>query len=512
MIEHALQDSGLEETKRELLASLLLFTRVFYKLTNGREFNIVPPFGRESHYITICRALHRVFRGEIKRLIINIPPRYGKTECVIHFIAFCLAHFPDSNFLYVSYAHTLAKKQTQIVKQILQLPYFRKLFNVHLSQATSAKDNFETTAGGSVYAAGSGGTITGRGAGIMGINRFGGAVIIDDVHKPDEVTSDTIREGIKTWYSNTLMSRVNNPETPIILIGQCLHEDDLTVYLREQGDWEVVKLCALDEAGNALDPTKHTAAQLLRIKELTPYVFASQYQQDPQPAGGGIFKTEWFYQTDIEPDIEATFITADTAETDKDYNDATVFSFWGIYRIKHGAVDTGMYALHWIDCLELRIEPKDLEAEYLDFYASCMRHSIKPKFAAIEKKSTGVTLLSTLGRLQGLRVIDIERNRSSGNKASRFLDAQAFVANKQISFTKNAKHVNMCIEHCGKITANNTHRHDDIADTMYDAIKLALIDKMLIPRDEVKQKDQVIAQAIMSNFQKEMRIKAARIW
>lgn len=476
-------DERLELTKR-LLGSLLLFTQNFYLERTGRRFDLSDPPGRTSHYIEICQALTKVLRGETRRLIINVPPRYGKTELVIQFVAWALAIYPDSNFLYVSYSHTLAKKQTQTIRSIIQLPMYKHFFDVSLKDDASAKDNFETTKGGSVYAAGAGGSITGRGAGIKGCPRFGGCIVIDDIHKPDEVTSDTVRQGINEWYYNTLQSRVNSPDTPIIFIGQRLHEDDLVTLLMKDEEWERVVIKAIDEAGNPLHPEMHTLEALKKMQAESPYVFAAQYQQDPQPAGGGIFKPEWFVTHDIEPDILTTFITIDTAETDKSYNDATVMSFWGIYKVKVGEIDTDTYAIHWIDCIETRIEPKDLEYTFLNFYADCMKHKIKPTLAAIEKKSTGVTLLSLLKQYQGLQLLEIQRTKASGNKTARFLEAQPYVSSRRISLPTYSSHTKMCIEHCRKITANDSHRFDDIADTLYDAIKIALIDKVIISRQD----------------------------
>lgn len=506
------------ETKTRLLGSLLQFTQVFYKLRTGRDFEISFPVGRESHFITVCRELNKVFNQEITRLGINIPPRYGKTELLIHFVAWGLAHYPDSNFLFVSYSHSLATKQTQTIKQIIELPYYRKMFGVEISPNTSAKDNFETIQGGSVYAAGAQGTITGRGAGIRNCLRYGGSIVIDDIIKPAEASSDTVRESTNDWYYNTLLSRLNNYNTSIINSGQRTNEHDLSGLLKEDPEWSYLIIPALDELNNALYPTMHDRDTLLKMKEESPYVFAAQYQQDPQPVGGGIFKEEWFHLIDYEPDIISTFITVDTAETDKSYNDATVFSFWGLYRIKTFDVLTDIYALHWIDCLELRVEPKDLQSEFMQFFADCMRHKLPPKFAAIEKKSTGTTLVSVLSNFQGLQVIPIERTKvSNGNsisgKAERFLNIQPYVAKKLISLPRYGKHTHQCIEHCKKITANMSHRFDDIADTLYDAIKIALIDKTLINIvNPNRQNDAVIAAQVMSKFKKIQQIRQGARW
>jgi predicted phage terminase large subunit-like protein len=492
-----------DERAAQLLGSFLLFTQVFYELRTGREFVISQPVSRESHYITIAKQLTKVINGESPKLIINVPPRYGKTEMLIHFIAWSLARYPDSNFMYVSYSHSLAKKQTQTIREIITLPEYRQLFNVHIKDDVSAKDNFETTAGGSVYAVGAGGTILGRGAGIQNCDRFGGAIVIDDIHKADEVTSDVMRGSINDWYKNTLQSRVNSPITPIIFIGQGLHEDDLSSNLAKGYDgniWFRVALPALDALNNALHPTMHTREKLLQMQESMPYEFAAQYQQNPQPAGGGIFKPEWFVLLDEYPNIISTFITCDTAETDKDYNDATVFSFWGLYKITQANVETDLLGIISIDCWEERIEPKDLEPTFMHFYAECMRFKVKPKIAAIEKKSTGTTLISILKKMQGLEILEIERNRGSGNKTSRFLAAQPYVAQRRVSLLVDAKHTSNFIEHMRKITANETHRFDDIADTMADAIRLGLIDKVIVRQNENDVKQDQVTMNIANHY------------
>lgn len=384
---------------------------------------------------------------------------------------------------------------------------YRYFFGVTIKDDTSAKDNFETVYGGSVYAAGAGGTITGRGAGIKNVGRFGGCIVIDDIHKPDEITSDTIRQGINDWYYNTLQSRLNSNNTPIIFIGQRLHEDDLASNLLKNKEWESVIIPALDVAGNALYPEMHDLPTLLKMQEEMPYEFAAQYQQDPQPAGGGIFKADCFVLLEHEPKMLATFITIDTAETDKDFNDATVFSFWGVYDIKVKDIDTGQRGLHCIDCLETRIEPKDLETTFFNFYANAMRHKVKPSIVAIEKKSTGVTLVSVLKNYPGLQIVDIERTRASGSKTTRFLEAQPYVYQRRVSLPEQSKHTEMFVEHMRKITANNTHRFDDICDTMVDAIKLALIDGTVIGAKVSPRDYNSMAQNMMSGFNKIDQLK-----
>lgn len=480
------------EDATKLLGSFILFTQVFYRIRTGKDFLLSQPSGMESHFVTIAKALTKVLRGEITRLIINIPPRYGKTELVINFIAWALARYPDSNFIYTSYSHSLAEKQTATVRDIISHPDYKALFGVELRDDTTAKSEFSTTDGGTVYAVGAQGTITGRGAGIARCERFGGAIIIDDIIKPEDALSDTVREKSNDWFFNTLLSRRNNDDkTPIIYIGQRLHEADLAAKLINKADgyeWDKIILPALCANDVPLYPEKHTKDFLFNLRDTAPYMFASQMQQNPQPAGGGVFKESWFLKLKETPKIIGTFITVDTAETDKDYNDATVFSFFGVYRLTNDIANNQSYALHFIDCKEIRVLPAQLKTEFAAFFTDCKRYEVPPERAYIEKKSTGTTLYSVMKEYQGITVLPIERNSTSGNKAARFLRASELIASKLLTFTDGAKHVDMCIEHLKKITINMTHAHDDIADTVADAVYIALINKSLPFQTPIKEK------------------------
>jgi predicted phage terminase large subunit-like protein len=500
----------LAEEKAKLLGSLLLFIQVFYKIRTGREFEISHPIGRESHFIIVCRELTKVFRLETNRLLINIPPGHGKSEIMIHFIAWAMAHYPDSQFLYISYSHDLAAKHTATIKQIMEMTHYKKLFGVDIRADSSAKDNFKTTHGGTVKAFGSNGSITGQDAGLPNLDRFSGGIFMDDMHKPSEVHSDTIRESVKKNYGETIETRQRGPNVPIVFIGQRLQEEDLPndfIQGRDGYEWRKVILKGLDEANNALHPAVMPKEKLLIMRDKRPYVFAAQQQQDPLPAGGGIYKPEWFIELDDEPEILATFITADTSETDKTYNDATVFSFWGIYKVTDFGVDIDLYNLHWLDCYEFWCEPKDLEQEFNDFYAKCMRHTVKLKLAAIEKKSTGVTLLSILKKRPGLQVIDIQRSKKDGSKASRFLDIQSYISSKRVTLPHKGKHNQMCIDHCKKITANNTHARDDIADTLYDGVKVGLIDDIVLRGTMGNPQTDEIVKNLAASFKRTQQIR-----
>ena len=260
---------------------------------------------KAPHHKIICDALMRVVNGECKRLIINIPPRYSKTElAVVNFISWCLGKYPDSEFIYTSYSARLASNYSWQTRELIATNEYQSIFpETKLMENSKAKDEWRTTAGGLVYAAGSGGTITGYGAG-KHRPEFGGAIIIDDPHKADEARSDVMRENVIDWYQNTLESRKNSPDTPVILIMQRLHELDLAGWLLEGNngeEWEHICLPVIQADGTALWEAKHDIETLRQMEQAAPYIFSGQYMQSPSPAEGGIFKPDQIKVVDALP-------------------------------------------------------------------------------------------------------------------------------------------------------------------------------------------------------------------
>lgn len=227
----------------EAQQDLYFFSRYMFK--ERRKYK----WRHNWHHRVVCDALMKVFNGEIKRLIINIPPRYSKTElAVINFMAWCFGKVPDTEFIHISYSATLAANNAFQTRNLVQEQSFKSVFpDFELRDDSKAKDDWRTKAGGVCYAQGTGGTITGFGVGKIR-ESFGGAIIIDDPHKASEAKSKTIREGVIEWFQNTLESRTNSPETPIIVIMQRLHEEDLAGWLLDGGngeEWELICLSAI---------------------------------------------------------------------------------------------------------------------------------------------------------------------------------------------------------------------------------------------------------------------------
>jgi predicted phage terminase large subunit-like protein len=280
-------------------ADLYFFSR--YMFLQRRKFT----WRRAPQHKVICEALERVFRGEVKNLVINVPPRYSKTElAAVNFIPWALGHHPDAEFIHVSYSGRLAANNSWHAKELVLHPAYREIFpDVALRADTQARDHWTTTRGGVVFATSMGGTVTGFGAG-KARDGFGGAIIIDDPHKADEAKSEVIRGGVLEWYQNTLESRRNTPDTPIILIMQRLHQHDLAGWLLEGNSgetWEHVCMPAIQPDGTALWPEKHSIETLRRMQSANPYVFAGQYQQRPSPSEGGQFKPERLQIVDALP-------------------------------------------------------------------------------------------------------------------------------------------------------------------------------------------------------------------
>lgn len=291
----------------------LFATRFFFAAQNGQKFNV------GEHHSKIANALDRVFAGEVQFLMINLPPRYSKTEMMKAFVEKGLAINPSSKYIITSYSEFLALDNSERIKDVVSSDWYKGLFpEVEIKKDAKSKHKWYTTAGGGVYATSSQGQITGFGAGTVqtesvdviemlkmdmdsfwdgedeegkvntNTSKFGGAIIIDDPLKVVDADSPVVRQKVIDIFDGTIRSRVNDRNTPIIVIMQRLHRDDLCGYLQreeEQYNWEVLQLPAIvmgeDGTERALYPFKHTLEDLQRMRKNNKYVFETQYQQNP---------------------------------------------------------------------------------------------------------------------------------------------------------------------------------------------------------------------------------------
>lgn len=326
----------LQVAKVKCLKELLFHTRYFFKKQFNRKFVV------NDHHKIVCEALEAVLRGECKRLIINIAPRYSKTELAVkNFISHGLAINPAAKFIHLSYGDDIALDNSNAIKDLIRNQCYQELFpDVKLKANAKAADRWYTTENGGVLARAAGGQVTGFGAGLMedpdkdimewvdDIERmaneaqetelekkfkFNGAIIIDDPIKPEDADMDVQREKVNSRFDSTIRNRVNSPtNTPIIIIMQRLHPNDLAGYLQradEADKWTVISLPCIKEDGTALWLFKHTIEQLKGLKKANELVFERQYMQNPQPKTGLMFPLQelnFYKRNELEKIIEDT--------------------------------------------------------------------------------------------------------------------------------------------------------------------------------------------------------------
>jgi hypothetical protein len=195
---------------------------------------------RNWHVEAMTYALVRVLRGEVKRLIITVPPRSLKSICAsVALPAFALGHDATRKFICVSYAQGLAGKHANDCRALMQSSMYRRVFQTRVSPVKDTEQEFATTAGGYRLATSVGGTLTGRG---------GNFIILDDPLKPQDAYSELARNNLTQWYSNTMLSRLDNKaEDAIVVVMQRLHVADFVAYLLEQEGWTHLNIPAIAE-------------------------------------------------------------------------------------------------------------------------------------------------------------------------------------------------------------------------------------------------------------------------
>lgn len=322
--------------KQLLLSGTLQFTKMMFAYMNNTKYVV------GEHHRLICDALDKVIKGETRKLIINIAPRFGKTElCSKMFIAYGLALNPEARFLHLSYSGSLVQENSTAVKDIINSEYYQAIFGTRIAKGQNTKSKWSTEQGGGEYATSTLGQITGFGAGrvdkidedeemdyftaTFNPDRFAGAIVIDDPLKPDEALSDNIREQVNLRFETTIRNRVNSRKTPIVVIMQRLHEHDLCGYLQEiePDDWTVLSIPAIqyDDEGNerALWPFKLTLDELRAIEHANSFVFQTQYMQNPTPLEGLMYRPFKTYE-ELPPRNKAIrFNYTDSADTGSDW-------------------------------------------------------------------------------------------------------------------------------------------------------------------------------------------------
>ena len=408
----------------------------------------------------------------------KLKPTHNSSVCQMYG-AWSYMLNPHSNCIYTSYSDDLTSAFSKDIRSIVESEAFRALTGIKLNKAKSGADYWATTVGGGFRAASMGGSITGFGAGVSGED-FGGCMIIDDPNKASSVKSQAELQNTIDYYNNTLKSRLNNQSrTPIILIMQRLALEDLTGYLleNESEDWDIIKLQGVNEdTGEALWEEKYPAKELLKLKKVNPFVYYGQYQQEPIVIGGSVIKTEWFryYNTKEEYDYQYTFVTSDTAQKKGEANDFTVFSFWG---------KTFDNRLHLLDMVRGKFDADELRQQVKLCWDKWSSFRTQPYAFYMEDKSSGIGVLQELRKTYPLPLLPVVRAKHknddgvtvASDKFSRCMTAAPYLANGWVYLPNDEKDdiTGQVLAECAAFKADLKHKHDDICDTLFDAVDIA---------------------------------------
>jgi len=276
-------------------------------LTSFTEFafGVVRPgvhFKRNWHIEAVTNKLSEVASGEVRRLIITLPPRSLKSLCTsVALPAWFLGRNPSERVVVVSYSDFLSRTHANDFRLVVNHPVYQAAFpEMRLARDTDRE--IVTSKRGKRIATSIDGTLTGLG---------GNLIVIDDPLKLGDAMSEAVRARVIEWYRSTLLSRADDKTVArIVLVMQRVHQDDLAGYLQEQGGFEVLNLPAIAQRtetyflgdgrtyerqkGELLHPAQEPAHVLAELKsEMGPIDFSAQYQQSPIPPGGTIVKRKW---------------------------------------------------------------------------------------------------------------------------------------------------------------------------------------------------------------------------
>jgi predicted phage terminase large subunit-like protein len=318
-------------------------------------FHVLSPsaiFYMNWHICAIAYCLELVRLGNIKRLIITVPPRSLKSiMCSVAFPAFVLGHDPTKRLIVVSYSADLAIKHGNDFRAVVNSEEYHAIFpGMRISAMKNTQTEVVTTLNGFRLALSVDGALTGRG---------GDIIIIDEPIATLAATlSQKSREHVVDWYFNTLLSRLDDKQNgAIVLVMQRLHEDDLAgVLLRGSDEWTVLNLPAIAEqdeqipigdgqfhcrrAGDVLHPEREPRDVLESLRaQLGVETFAAQYQQQPVPPGGAMIKRAWVRRYDQLPKSGQIIQSWDVANKQGEENDYSVCTTWLIYEKRYYLID-----------------------------------------------------------------------------------------------------------------------------------------------------------------------------
>jgi predicted phage terminase large subunit-like protein len=452
--------------------SLTRFSHMYFQEQLNREFFQQPFHNELSDRLSMYPAgLSK------KNFIICMPPRYGKSTLGIRiFLSWCFSFMPWGNFIIAANTLDLAREHVRSIRNTILSGWFRvnfphgaKINSEKHSSEMARSDFFNTSQGGAVKGVGLGGLITGFGAGLKE-DGFLGCIICDDLLKEQDYNSKNQRDIVYDWFKSTLISRRNSSNTPIILIMQRLHMDDIVGrLLQEEPDaWDILKIQGLDETSQTSTwPEAVSSEFLLGLKNsqssIERYMFWAKYQQEPRIDESTILPAhQWnFYQRreDIYKDVKTHFITMDTAYKTGEQNDESVLQWWGVSPDK----------MHLLDMDHGRWDFNALIERTKLFYAKCNVYinSRKPMAIHVEDAASGISLVQYLKK-EGLPTVAWAPSVGEPkDKVSRVHMASVPLAQGKIYLPENSSASKEFIAQCADFPNGN---HDDMVDAFTMAV------------------------------------------
>lgn len=446
--------------------SLKEFTKNSWQaIEPGRDFH------DNWHIDAISEHLQAVVEGDIKRLIINIPPRHMKSISVaVALPAWTWTIQPSKKFLYASYAGSLSIRDSVKCRRLIDSRWYKEHFgeSFKLTGDQNQKQRFENDHTGARIATSVDGALTGEG---------GDIIVIDDPHNVRESESSAVRDGVLEWWDQAMQTRLNDPKTgAFIIIMQRVHERDLTGHIlanEMDGEWDHLCIPARYEIGHPTPTRSRLGFTDPRTKEgdllwperidaktlgnlersLGSYASAGQLQQRPMPKGGGILKAEWWvpWEKDELPDIEYVLQSWDTAFSVKEKSSYSARTTWGVFR-KDGQINAMVLEM-WYDRVSYPELRKLAQEAYYDW---------EPDAVLIEKKASGQSLLQDL-RMAGVPVLEYMPDR---DKEARAHASSALLEDGRIYYPSDKKWAKNLIDICASFPATD---NDDIVDTCTQA-------------------------------------------
>ena len=415
-----------------------------------------PEFIVGKHHRIIAEKLERIADGELRRLIINMPPRHTKSEFASFlFPAWMIGKNPNMKIIQATHTTELAVNFGRKTKNLIEREDYQEIFNTRLAADSKASGRWDTDRGGMYYAVGVGSNLAGRG---------GDLIIIDDPHSEQTAMSNNGFDDAWDWYTGGPRQRLQ-PGGAIILVMTRWSEKDMTGQLiRAQAkdatadQWEIVELPAIMESGKACWPEYWPLEDLETVKaSIPPSKWNAQYQQHPTGEESSILKREWWkrWEKTSIPSLEYVIQSYDTAFSKRETADYSAITTWGVFRPN----EAGQAGLILLDSKKGRWDFPELKQIALDSYKFW-----EPETVIIEAKASGMPLTHEL-RNMGIPVVNFTPSRGT-DKLSRVHSVSPLFESGMI-WAPDQKWADELIEECA---AFPNGEYDDLVDSTTQAL------------------------------------------